>query len=64
MFGSPEWKSYCDFEVPVPEKWDFYLRRYYKEYMNLPPQEERDHWLSFELEIDDKDFEKIKDVIK
>lgn len=64
VFGTPEWKSYCDFEVPVPEKWDFYLRRYYKEYMNLPPQEERDHWLSYELEIDDKDFEKIKDVIK
>ncbi len=64
VFGNPEWKQYCDFEAPVPEKWDFYLRRYYKEYMNLPPQEERDRWLSFELEIDDKDFEAIKDVIK
>ena len=63
VFGTPVWKPYCDFEVPIPEKWDFYLRRYYKEYMNLPPKEERDFWLSYKMEIDDRDFEKIKDVI-
>ena len=63
VFGTPEWKPYCDFEVPVPENWDYYLRRYYNEYMNFPPKEERDFWLSFTLEIDDKDFEKIKDIV-
>lgn len=63
VFGTPEWKPYCDFEVPVPEKWDFYLRRYYKEYMEFPPKEERDYWLAFELEIDDRDYEIMKDVI-
>ena len=64
VFGTPVWKKYCDIEVPIPEKWDFYLRRYYKDYMQLPPKEERDFWLSFEMEIDDKDFERIKDDIK
>ncbi|MBQ8783273.1 MAG: LicD family protein [Clostridia bacterium] len=60
VFGAPKWKPYCDFKVPIPEQWDFYLKRYYKEYMNLPPKEERDKWLSYEMEIDDSDFEKIK----
>ncbi len=64
VFGTPEWKEYCGFEVPIPEKWDFYLRRYYKDYMQLPPQEERDYWLSYQLKINDKDFERIKDYIK
>lgn len=64
VFGAPVWKKYCDIEVPIPEKWDFYLKRYYKDYMQLPPKEERDFWLSFEMEIDDKDFERIKDDIK
>ena len=64
VFGTPEWKSYCDIEVPIPEQWDFYLKRYYKEYMQLPPKDERDFWLSFKLEIDDEDFKRIKDDIK
>lgn len=64
IFGVPVWKEYCDFEVPIPEKWDFYLKRYYGEYMKLPPKEERDFWLSFDMEIDDKDFEKVKDDIE
>ncbi len=63
VFGTPQWKPYCDIEVPIPEQWDFYLRRYYKEYMNFPPEEERKFWLKFELDIDERDYEKIKDVI-
>lgn len=64
VFGTPVWKKYCDSEVPIPEKWDFYLRRYYKEYMQFPPKEEIDPWLSFEMEIADEDYERIKEDIK
>ena len=64
VFGTPEWKEYCDLKAPIPEKWDLYLRTCYGDYMQLPPQEERDYWLSYQLEIDDKDFERIKDYIK
>lgn len=63
VFGTPVMHPYCDFEVPLPEQWDFYLRRYYKEYTNYPPEEEIKPWLSFELAIDDADYEAIKDVI-
>ena len=63
VFGTPEWKPYCNLSVPLPEQWDFYLRRYYKEYMQLPPAQERDFWLSYEMDIDDKDYDKIKEVI-
>ena len=64
VFGEPVWKKYCDFEVPLPNQWDFYLKRYYKEYMNLPPEEERNFWLAFELSIDERDYETVKDVLK
>ncbi len=64
VFGTPVWKEYNGVSVPVPEQWDFYLRRYYKEYMELPPEEERNRWYAFTLEIDDRDYEKIKDVIE
>ena len=63
VFGNPIWRPYLDMEAPIPEQWDFYLRRYYKEYMNLPSEEERNFWLNFELEIDEKDLEKVKDDI-
>ena len=55
VFGKGVWKDYCDFKVPVPEKWDYYLKRYYKNYMEFPPKEERERWLSYEMEIDDRD---------
>ncbi len=64
VFGTPVWKPYSGFEVPLPQQWDFYLRRYYKEYMELPPEEERNKWFSFELQIDDRDYEMIKEVIE
>ena len=63
VFGTPVWKAYCDFEAPIPEQWDYYLKRYYKEYMKIPPEEERNYWLSFELEIDERDYEAVKDVL-
>lgn len=63
VFGTPEWKPYCDFFVPIPEQWDFYLKRYYKDYMQFPPEEERNYWLSFKLYIDERDYEAIKDVL-
>ena len=64
VFGKPEWRPYLDIEAPIPEKWDFYLRRYYKEYMNLPPEEERNFWLSFTLPIDERDYDAVKDIIE
>lgn len=62
IFGKPVMHAYDGYEVPLPEQWDFYLRRYYKEYMELPPENERLPWMSFELHIDDKDYEAIKDI--
>ena len=64
VFGTPVMKPYCGFEVPLPEQWDFYLKRYYKDYMQLPPKEERDFWLDFTLDIDDRDYAAIEDVLK
>ena len=64
VFGTPVWKPYLDIEAPIPEKWDFYLRRYYKEYMEFPPEEERNFWLSFELPIDERDYESVRDIIE
>ena len=61
---APELKKYCDISVPVPEQWDFYLRRYYKEYMNLPPKEEQERGLAFEYQISDVDYDLIKEVIE
>ena len=56
--------TYCDFEAPLPEKWDFYLKRYYKDYMKLPPEEERSFWLNFMLDIDETDYAMVKDVLE
>lgn len=64
VFGTPVMQPYCDFEVPLPEQWDFYLKRYYKEYMQLPPEEERNYWLNYTLDIDDRDYFAIEDVLK
>lgn len=64
VFGKPVWKKYCDFEAPIPNDWDFYLKRYYKEYVNLPPEEERNYWLGFELPIDEQDYAIMKDVLE
>ena len=63
VFGTPEWKEYCDFTVPLPAQWDFYLKRYYKDYMSLPPEQERNFWLAFQMDIDDRDYEKLKEVL-
>jgi len=63
IFGTPVWMPYCDQKVPVPEQWDYYLRRYYKDYLQLPPEEERSFWLNYQLEIDERDYSYIKDVI-
>ena len=64
VLGTPVMVPYCDFEVPIPEQWDFYLRRYYKEYMQYPPEEERNFWLGFTLEIDDRDYAVIEEFLK
>ncbi len=64
VFGTPEYKDYSGMEVPLPEQWDFYLKRYYKNYMELPPQEEQDKWYAFTCEIDDADYEMVKEVIE
>ncbi len=64
VFGLPVLKPYCDFEVPIPEQWDFYLRRYYKDYMKFPPEDEIKFWLNFKLDIDDRDYSIVKDIIE
>lgn len=64
VFGTPVMAPYGKLEVPLPEQYDFYLKRYYRNYMELPPAEERKAWLGFTLEIDDGDFALIEDVLK
>ncbi len=64
VLGNPVMVPYCDFEAPIPEQWDFYLKRYYKDYMKLPPKEEQDFWLNFKLEIGDKDYNAVRDVLE
>lgn len=64
VFGTPVMVPYSDFEAPIPEQWDFYLKRYYKDYMKLPPEEERNFWLNFSLNIDERDFAMVEGVLK
>ena len=64
VFGNPVMVQYCDFEVPIPEKWDYYLKRYYKDYMKFPPEKERNFWLNFTLPIDERDYSMVRDVLE
>ncbi len=64
MYGTPEYMEYCGFKVPVPEKWDDYLKNYYKDYMKCPPEAERNKGFALTFDIADSDYEKIKEVIE
>ena len=64
IYGTPVWVDYCDFKVPIPEKWDEYLRNYYNDYMSFPPEEIRNKGLNTVCNIGDEDYEKIKEVIE
>lgn len=64
IYGTPVMMDYCGFSVPLPEQWEFYLTKYYKEYMNFPPESEQKKGLSFETDIADEDYEKLRDVIE
>ena len=55
---------YCEFNAPLPEKWDYYLKRYYKDYMKLPPETEREFWLNFTMDIDDRDYLAVEEFIR
>lgn len=45
-------------------QWDFYLKRYYKDYMKLPPEDEREFWLNFSLDIDERDYAMVEGALK
>ena len=62
FYGTPTWVDYCGFKAPIPEKWDAYLKQYYKDYMKFPPEEEQNKGLSLTYSISDADYEKIKEV--
>ena len=61
IYGNPAWFEYDGMSVPIPQQWDLYLKHYYKDYMSFPPEEEIKPWLSFTLEIDDGDYETVKE---
>lgn len=41
IWGVPTYVDFCGIKVPVPEKYDEYLRQDYGDYMKLPPEEKR-----------------------
>lgn len=51
VYGEGQMHQFEDFQVRIPSQVDFYLKQYYKDYMKLPPEEERK-----------KEMEKIFDV--
>ncbi|MBO5007456.1 MAG: LicD family protein [Clostridia bacterium] len=63
VFGNAVLFDYEDIKVPIPEQWDWYLKHYYSDYMSFPPEEEIKPWLSFTLDIDDSDYETVKELL-
>ena len=41
VWGKPFYANFCGMKVPLPEKYDEYLRQEYGNYMKLPPVEKR-----------------------
>ncbi len=41
VYGEGQLHQFEDFQARIPSQVDFYLRQYYKDYMKLPPEEER-----------------------
>ena len=63
VFGNPIMADYGSLKAPIPEKWDEYLKNYYNDYMKFPPKEEQEKGLAMTFDLNDDDYEKIKDVI-
>lgn len=51
VYGEGQMHPFEDFQVRIPSEVDFYLKQYYRDYMQLPPEAERN-----------KELEKIFDV--
>ncbi|MDH8701017.1 lipopolysaccharide cholinephosphotransferase [Dysgonomonadaceae bacterium PH5-43] len=43
FYGKGVIKNYEGFEVKIPEQYDAYLRHFYNDYMQLPPEQERNN---------------------
>ena len=44
--------KYAGISVPIPQNYDKYLTHFYGEYMQYPPEEERNKGLNFTMVID------------
>jgi lipopolysaccharide cholinephosphotransferase len=51
VYGEGQMHPFEDFQVRIPSEVDFYLKQYYRDYMQLPPEAERN-----------KELEKVFDV--
>lgn len=51
VFGTPVRVRYLEAMLPVPERYEEYLRHYYKDYMKYPSQEAQEAGLKFTVEI-------------
>ena len=64
IYGDPVYTDYCGFKVPIPEKWDEYLKNYYKDYMKFPSISEQEKGLAMTFEINADDYKKVKGIIE
>ena len=51
VYGDGELRKYEDIFVVIPQKYDFYLKQYYGDYMKIPEQEYIDSVMNKQYKI-------------
>lgn len=63
VFGKAVYFKYDEIQVPIPEKYEYYLTKYYDEYLEYPSKEEINRGLNYTIMIADSDYDAIKQQI-